>query len=211
MQDFWYGDKLDLIKWGVLFRLAECFEAGRILQIAFNPRTMKFGRLAIDGEDRDVPPEVIAHFRNLRKIGSISSKTQVTVFDPMFQERASHLKAVLAFLSVFRQERCIVFLDPDTGLEPPKQTQKKQGQKLEWVLRSEARSIWDEMKAGDVFAFYQHKNNMAGKPWIEPKQSQLAEALGVITPAVKIASALSNQPEVVIFYAQRTDPVMPHR
>ena len=89
MQDFWYGDKLDLIKWGVLLRLAERFDAGRILQIAFNPRTMEFGRLVIDGEKHDIPPEVIAHFRNLRTIGSISSKIKVTVFDPLFQEKHS--------------------------------------------------------------------------------------------------------------------------
>ena len=94
MQDFWYGDKLDLIKWGVLLRLAERFDAGRILQIAFNPRTMEFGRLVIDGEKHDIPPEVIAHFRNLRTIGSISSKIKVTVFEPLFQEkhRALHLE-----------------------------------------------------------------------------------------------------------------------
>lgn len=128
MQDFWYGDKLDLIKWGVLLRLAERFGAGRILQIAFNPRTMKFGRLVIDGEEHDVPPEVIAHFRNLRTIGSISSKIQVTVFDPLFQDRASHVKAVLAFLLAFRQERCIVFLDPDTGLQPQKLCLRSPGQ-----------------------------------------------------------------------------------
>jgi hypothetical protein len=68
MQDFGYGDKLDLIKWGVLLRLAERFDAGRILQIAFKPRTMKFGRLVIDGKGDDIPPGVIAHFRNLRAI-----------------------------------------------------------------------------------------------------------------------------------------------
>ena len=66
------------------------------------------------------------------------------------------------------------------------------------------------MKADDVFAFYQHKNNMAGQPWIEPKQRQLAEALGVAHEAVKIARALANHPDVVIFYAQRPDPAMPH-
>lgn len=134
MQDFWYADKLDLIKWGVLLRLARRFDVGRILQIAFNPRTMELCRLLIDGDEHNVPPEVIAHFRNMRTIGSISSKTQVTVFDPIFQERDSHLKAVLTFLSAFQQERCIVFLDPDTGLEPQRQHPKKREQRLEWVL-----------------------------------------------------------------------------
>jgi len=62
--------------------------------------------------------EVIAHFRNLRTIGSISSEIRVTVFDPVFEDRSTHLQAVLALLPAFERERCIVFLDPDTGLNP---------------------------------------------------------------------------------------------
>jgi hypothetical protein len=53
----------------------------------------------------------------LRTIGSLSSRVRVTLFDPVFQDRMTHLKAILAFLPAFRQERCIVFLDPDIGLE----------------------------------------------------------------------------------------------
>lgn len=206
MQDFWYGDKLDLIKWGVLFRLADRFGARRILQIAFNPCTMKFGRLVIDGKEDDIPPEVIAHFRNMRTIGSISSKIAVTVFDPMFQERAPHLKAVLAFLAAFPQERCIVFLDPDTGLQPQKQKPSRSH-----VLISEARAIWDAMKSGEVFALYQHETNKAGQEWVGPKQTQLARALGVQPETVKIANGPSISKVVAIFYTQRPDTTVPNR
>lgn len=206
MQDYWYGDRLDLIKWGVLLRLAERCDAGRILQIALNPRTKSFGRLVIDGEECEVPQEAIAHFRNLRIIGSISTKTQVTVFDPILQDRASHLKAVLAFLSAYHHERCVVFLDPDTGLQP-----QKQKPTLSHVLTSEAWEIWTKLKAGDVFAFYQHKDNMAGQPWIEPKQRQLENALRVAHGAVKIARALTTHPDVVILYTERQDPPIAHR
>ncbi len=48
MQDRWYGDNRDLIKWGVLLRLAATFEASRILQIVFY-RTNTYGKLVIDG------------------------------------------------------------------------------------------------------------------------------------------------------------------
>ena len=59
------------------------------------------------------------------------------------------------------------------------------------------------MKAGDVFAFYQHQTNRAGQPWIEPKRSQLADALVVSTEAIKIASGPAIAQDVVFFYTQR--------
>ena len=178
-----------------MLRLAGIFEAARIIQLAFY-RPSEFGRLVIDGREQDLPEEVIAHFRNLRTIGGLGSKVRVTVFDPVFEDRAAHLQAVLALLPAFGQERCIVFLDPDTGLEP-------RTPDLDHVLSSEARSIWDAMKPGDVFAFYQHQTNRAGQPWIEPKQAQLAVALGVPIQAVKIANGPRIAQDVVFFYVQK--------
>jgi hypothetical protein len=65
------------------------------------------------------------------------------------------------------------------------------------------------MKAGDVFALFQHQTNMAGKPWLEAKQRQLARVLGVLPHAVKIAHALEigkgrkMEPGAAILYAER--------
>jgi hypothetical protein len=195
MRDRWYGDKRDLIKWGVLLRLAGSFEARRILQLAFY-RASEFGQLVIDGQAQDIPEEVIAHFRNLRTIGSIGSEIRVTVFDPAFEDRATHLQAVLALLRAFAQERCIVFLDPDTGLE-------SQNPSLDHVLNDEASAIWNNMKSGDVFVFYQHQTNRAGQPWIEPKRNQLAEALHLQPDAVKMAQAPDIANDVVFFFSQK--------
>lgn len=124
---------------------------------------------------------------------------RVTVFDPVFQDRAVHQQPVLAFLPAFAQERCIVFLDPDTGLEPRNPT-------LDHVLGSEAQAIWDVMKSGDVFAFYQHQTNRAGQPWIEPKRLQLAQAIGVPEQALKIASGPDIAQDVVFFYVEKAEP-----
>ena len=62
MRDKWYGDKRDLIKWGVLLRLADHFDAMRILQLAYYRPSEFVGRLEIDGQECDIPGEVIAHF-----------------------------------------------------------------------------------------------------------------------------------------------------
>jgi len=207
MQDFWYADHKDLMKWGVLLGVAEFFNAARILQLAFNPRDMEFGRLVIDGQEHDIPREIIAHFRNMHRIGGVSGKVRVTVFDPPFQigKRESHLQAACAFLAAFSQERCIVFLDPDTGLARAPGARRT----LKYVLGSEARAIWDAMKAEDVFAFYQHGPRGAVDGWFEPRRRQLAEALGVLPQAVKIAIAPSIARHVVIFYIQRPDSTVP--
>jgi len=203
MQDFWYADHLDLIKWGILFRLADSLHAKRILQLTFNPRNKKFDRVVIDGREDDIPEEVMAHFRDLSKIECVSEKVRVGVFDPPFKkkQRDSYLEAACAFLSEFSRECCIVFLDPDTGLEPENPT-------LKHVLQKEARKIWDAMKPDDVFAFFQHRTNMAGLPWVETKQKQLADALGVPPQDVKIAHAarIAKHP-VAIYYAKRSHPV----
>jgi hypothetical protein len=210
VQDFWYADHLDLIKWGILLRLADSFCAKRVLQLAFNPRTKEFDRLDIDGENRDIPPEVIAHFRNLQKIGGLSTRVRVTVFDLAFNKkpRHSYLNMARAFVSAFSEERCIVFLDPDTGLALKKPTRRH-------VLDKEARGIWEAMKPGHVFAFYQHKTIRGGQEWIPRMRKQLAKALHVETEDVKIARASKTAkggliaPRAVIFYTQRRDLTVP--
>ena len=153
-------------------------------------------RLLMDGQDHEIPEEVIAHFRNLRMEGSLASKVPVTVFDPIIQDRISRQQAVLSLLPAFAAERCIVFLDPDTGLETQTPT-------FDHVLDSETQAIWAGMKISDVFAFYQHQTNWAGQPWIEPKRNQLATALGVMPAIVKTASGPAIAGDVVFFFTQK--------
>ena len=197
MRDCWYADNRDLIKWGVLLRLAEKFEARRVVYLAYY-RPSTFGQLIIDGQKRDIPEEVIAHFRNLRTVGSMGSNVRVTVFDPVFEseDRHTYLQAVHALLQAFAQEPCVVFLDPDTGLEP-----RKAGAKH--VLNREAKAVWERMKAGDLFVFYQHQTNRAGQPWIESKREQLANALCVPIDAIRKAHAPDIADDVVFFFTPK--------
>jgi len=195
VRDQWYGDKRDLIKWGVLLHLAEDYGAERILQLAFY-RPSKFGRIEIDGQKRDLPAEVISHFRDLRTITGISSHPRVTVFDVEFKDRDEYLQSALTFLGAFASERCIVFLDPDTGLEPQKPS-------FEHVRDEEAKDIWDAMKSGDIFVFYQHQTNRRGQDWVKPKKSQLAAALGGVGE-IKKAEAPEIAKDVVFYYIQKS-------
>ncbi len=195
MRDVWFSDNRDLVKWGVLIRLADMYEARRILQVAYY-RPSDFPQIEIDGNDFEIPKEVLAHFRNLRTVGGIGSNVRITVFDPVFEDRAIHDQAVLALLPAFAQERCIVFLDPDTGLEP-------QNPSLDHVLNGEASAIYTNMKVGDVFAFYQHQTNRGGHPWIEPKRLQLTAALQLPQNAIKVARGHGIASDVVFFFVQK--------
>src|SRR5208337_1075704 len=124
----------------------------------------------IDDKVFDIPQEVIAHFRDLRKVCNINSKIRVNVFDVIFsRNRDKYLDAVKSFLSSFHKERCIVFLDPDIGLEPGRPG-------LKHVRSWEAADIWKELKPGDVYTFYQH-GNPRKKNWINYMKSKLEEAL----------------------------------
>jgi hypothetical protein len=190
MRDKFYADNRDLVKWAILHRLAETFQAHRILQIAYY-RPSEFAKILLDGEEHDIPQEILGHFRDLKTVETINSKIRVKVFAEPFEQRDNYLKSVKSFLSSY-EERCVVFLDPDNGLAPQRPS-------LKHVLESEAKAFWEEMKSGDVYVFYQHQNNRAGLPWIEPKRRQLERALGLPEHSIKIAKGPQIAHDVVFF------------
>lgn len=157
MQDRFYADNRDLVKWAVLHRLAEIYQACRILQLAFY-RPSEFANIVIDEAEHNIPQEILSHFRDLRTIEKLDSEILVTVFSDFFENRDNHLKAIKDFLSRFQKERCIVFHDPDTGLEPQRNVS------LKHVKDSEAKDIWKELKSRDVFVLYKHQTNRASHP-----------------------------------------------
>src|SRR3989338_6091679 len=81
MQDIWYADKRDLVKWATLYHLAHIFKGSRIIQIAFYRKEKKFGKIIIDGQEKEIPKEVISHFRDIHKIGDIKFQVPVEVAD----------------------------------------------------------------------------------------------------------------------------------
>ena len=195
MRDIWFGDKRDLIKWSVLMHLADRFKADRVLQIAYY-RPSRFGCIVVDDERIEVRPEVTAHFRDIRSIEGIHSRVRVTVFEVQFTDRRAYLDAAIELVQSCSSTRCIIFLDPDTGLQPVNPG-------FEHVLEDEVRQVWLALKAEDVLVFYQHQTNRNGQPWIEPKREQLARSMQVDPGSLKIASAPEITADVVLYYCQK--------
>lgn len=59
------------------------------------------------------------------------------------------------------------------------------------------------MKSKDVYVFYQHQTNRAGKPWIEPKRKQLEDALELDRDSIEVAYGPDIARDVVFFYKQK--------
>lgn len=196
MRDKWYSDHRDLVKWSVLILLARQFDAGRIIQIAFlNPS--EYGRVEIDGSAHDIPSEVLSHFRNLRAVTTLGDNPPISVFDVPFRNRVDYMCAALSYMASFSKERCVLLLDPDTGLEP------NGGGDFKHVLNSEVRRFWEALPSGSVLVFYQHQTNRVGAPWIEEKRRQLADAIGIEANQIKIASGTMIASDVAFFFAAK--------
>ena len=196
MRDTWYADNRDLVKWSVLFRLAERYGACLILQIAYY-RPSKFGSVIIDDKEVTIPQEVLQHFRSIQNVKNIESKIEVFVFDNLIGDRTAYLDEAISFIKSHRNGTRIVFLDPDIGLEPSRPS-------LGHVLESEALAFWNILEIGDIFVFYQHQTNRNKQPWIETKRVQLAEAIKIRENQLKVAHGMAIASDVVFYYSRKT-------
>lgn len=195
MKDRWYGDDRDLVKWGVLLTLAERYEAGKILQVAYL-RPSVYGQLDVGGQSCPLPQSVRSHFRDIRNIRYLRADppVEIEVVDLPFDDRTAYTEALVQIMTEPADRRpWVIFLDPDTGLTP-----RNPG--LEHVLDEELARIWSCMRQGDVLVVYQHQTNRAGDPWIEHKREQFEDALSLPRGSAHIASGSSIARDVALFY-----------
>lgn len=200
MRDLYYADDRDLVKWGVLVELAARYAARHILQVLYY-RPTQWPDLEIDGQRTPLPEIVRKHFREAKAICRLQCSAQVEVVDEPFVDRSAYLEIVLRRLQARAELPGIVFLDPDTGLEP-----RSAGP--EHVLESELAYLWRVMSEGDLLVFYQHQTNRNSQPWIEPKKTQFEHAIGLQSEDVGVARAPQIASDVVFFFAQRKSNVL---
>ncbi|MHC1791135.1 hypothetical protein [Solidesulfovibrio sp.] len=196
MKNTWYGDNRDIVKWSTLISLSRSNKFGTILYVPYL-RDSVFGNITIDNRKFDVRAEVVSHFRDVLKVKLLTENPSIEILADQFNNRLTYKSLILDFIQKNSDKKdYILFLDPDTGLEPANHPS------LCHVLDNELREIWNKVPGGCVVACYQHKTNRNANPWIVGKQRQFAEAIGVNVGAVKIASgAIAN--DVAIFYAHK--------
>lgn len=194
MKNCWYADNRDLVKWSALVHIANMNSASCILQIAYF-REHSFPNVELDTQEKVLPEEVQKHFRDIKNIENLSLPIKIKVFDEVLADRKQYLLEAKKFIFRYSMEgRCVVFLDPDTGLEPTKPN-------LRHVLRKEANEFWKSIKIDDVLVLYQHQTNKNGKPWEEAKRIEFEKAIGAPKGSVKVGRGPKLANDVVLFYA----------
>lgn len=172
MRDKWFGDDRDLAKWGTLVHLAEEEAAETIVQIAFYRQSGK--PCLFDGKGREeIHEEVWDFFRNCENIERLGSDFDfsVRIFSREFtpSDRSGYLRCCTRFVKKCACPR-IVFLDPDTGLQPERAN-------AEHVTRSELRTVWEALDKGDRLVLYQHARRTGS--WREDVREEFQNTLGV--------------------------------
>jgi len=186
VQEQWYGDKRDLVKWASIVYLARECDASRIIQVPFShgdTQPWEKCRL-LKGESIEVPfpQEVWDHFRNLEGIKNLGGRIgiPIDVFTSSWtrKTRDQYVTELGDFLERFAGTRLIVFLDPDTGIEPQKGD-------LKHVKKCEIKAIYTALNPGDCLVFYQHSRRT--KNWIKDTRNSLTLA---IVPRQKVQTLL---------------------
>lgn len=154
MRGLWYGDRRDRVKWGALVYLAQSHAIDRIIQVAYYRNDPDHVLVTPDGEV-PLPLPVWQHFSDLQDIRRLAEATKIEVdvvcepFDPL--RRREYISAAAARIIASRAPK-IVFLDPDTGIEP--------GQlKPEHAAKADLEAVWSALSAKDVLAVYQHRDH----------------------------------------------------
>jgi hypothetical protein len=197
MRDQWYGDHRDLVKWGTLLEIVRTRRSKHILQVLYY-RPSEWGSIEFEGRSIDISSEVIRHFRSVGSIRDLSCGASIEVISEEFADRKRYLRGITAAIQARGTRLGIVFLDPDTGLEP-----ESGNFGPTHVRKNELAEIWGALSTGDVLVLYQHETNPKGEDFIGPKKHQFAQALGISVESAKHAYAPKVARDVVFFFADK--------
>ena len=206
MRDEWFGDKRDLVKWTTLLKLAERDRLRHILQVLYF-RTSNWHHVEIGGCEVEIPTSIIAHFRDARNICTMKCDPVIDILTEEFENsnKSRYLRSIEQHISKRSVLPGIVFLDPDTGLEPSESAKSGLGHrckaKSEHVCEMELAKIWSLLVPGDVLVFYQHA--IHEKNWRERKRLQFSAAIGIDDDRVGTARSDKLANDVAFFYVRK--------
>lgn len=195
MQDIWYGDNRDLVKWGTLVHLAHRERITQIIQVAFLRRGLRFHLETSQGEV-PIADEVWEHFRNVESVQSLETSSELGIqvitqpFDP--SNRQDYVDNVTNILRQQEHQKKVVLLDPDTGIEP-------QRAEAEHVKEDVIRQVWETLIDGDFLVIYQHRFRKTD--WRNVKKRQFEQACSGIEAEVFESRRIAS--DVVFFAAEK--------
>jgi hypothetical protein len=159
MRDRWYGDNRDLIKWGGIRILCSENKINKVLWVAYL-RDDKWTKIRFNDHLEPLPDKVLHHFKSIRKnmdrlrnnigldIILVDDKINVKYSR---QSRETYTKLICEYIKNNANGNKVVFLDPDTGIEPNRLEETH-------VSKKEVKDIWNSLKENDHLVFYQHRS-----------------------------------------------------
>lgn len=177
MQGLLYGDRRDRVKWGALVHLANTKGIRCIVQVAYFRHVTDLN-LQTDESEVPLPIQVWDHFSNLRHIESLGKATglKIIVLDQYFEptKRRYYINMIVSHIEEINKEikgRKIIFLDPDTGIEPAKSSDP------EHVTKQDMENIWKKaLSQGDILVVYQHADHT--KKWLPERKEKMSHYCG---------------------------------
>jgi hypothetical protein len=192
VQDIWYGDRRDLVKWGTVLHLARRHGIHTVLHVAFLRRP----RLKANGESWPIADEIWQHFRDVHHIRGLGrrSRLRIAVVDDPFEHshRNEYLELVVQRLKGLGTAK-VVLLDPDTGMSPVRTTP-------EHVRVQEVGRIWRSLSSGDWLVLYQHRSR--DPDWCRKAERKLRRACPPAPVHVYTAAGLAS--DVALLAVRRT-------
>lgn len=178
MRDIWYADDRDLAKWGVLVHLARAHSLKTIVQVPYWRPEKNRPHFTFRKHRESVPEEVWGFFRDVKRIERLGDQCGLKV--KVLVERFKHADREPYSAYIGQQlRRCarplLLFLDPDTGLEP-------KNPNVTHTTKKEVHSAWSELHPGEWLVFYQHARHKRG--WVTSVSAQLAKVCGGATVEV---------------------------
>lgn len=196
MQTQWYGDKRDLVKWGTLVHLCTEHKLRTIIQVPFLTDGEVSHKLSVDNLPCEFPMAVWRHFRDLRHIKRLGRSAGLSIRiipDPFSHgQRALYIQRVCRLIHETSKRPKVVFLDPDTGIEPARASKRH-------VKVAEIELLWWHLCKGDWLVLYQHA--LRRKDW--PREQSSKFAAGCKGTRVRTFSCGSIAKDVVFFCAEK--------
>jgi len=208
MQNKWYGDKRDLVKWGTLIHLAGEDPSARILQVLMmRPDCERDSGLAERGprgvQNRAISESVFDHFRRVHNITCLDKR--IAIYDKPFpekdqgrcqEERERYFLAVCEWIGRFRGKRRIVLVDPDTGIKRKRRTWKH-------IEDGELKELYRQLDRGDTLVLYQH-GQLFRNDWLRARLAQFAKAVKVEKNKVRVFRCCELARDVALFAVNKS-------
>lgn len=208
MNEKFFGDKCDLVKWSVLLHLADPDKRPLIIQVCFRTK-YEFPEkdISVDGKPCiSVHDDVMRHFRSLRSVERMPRNgVEVRVFCHCIEPRENYVAKAISFIGTCSNEPCfankgrIVLLDPDTGLAP------NGGCTLRHITRDDIQRVWKELtRKDDILVVYQHRPQRCRRDdWRRDGEEPFTEAINDRSVEIHRAESREIAPDVAFFYVRR--------